>query len=129
LAVLYDLLFNPIRKRLGIRIRTTRLKNNPRMCCFADAPRNVSIAVRQTERFVELTCSADANPAFYHWTDSSSTFTSTDARISLSRNCGQHYTTQSTLTCSVTGISGATVSSNVTVNNFTHSRCADFGGY
>ena len=92
--------------------------------CLTDEPRNIAINVSRTDDFMVLTCSADANPApMYHWTDSTSDFTSNDAVITLFVSCPDASTT---LTCAAVGDNGVSITQNVTVN-WTYSQCGSKG--
>jgi len=91
------------------------------LLCLTDEPRNIVINVSRTDDAIVLTCSADANPALmYHWTDSTSDFTSNDAVITLNVTCPNASTT---LTCAALGDNGVSITQNVTVN-WTYSQCS-----
>lgn len=82
----------------------------------------MSISVEHGDQSTILTCSADANPApTYHWTDSTSNFTSNDASVVLNRPDGCT-PTSTTLTCTAVGFNGAAMTAN-----WTHSECRSKG--
>ena len=95
------------------------------LLCLTDEPRNIVINVSRTDDAIVLTCSADANPApMYHWTDSTSNFTSNDAVIALNVTCLNASVT--TLTCAAVCEHNVSITQNVIVK-WTYSRCGPEG--